>query len=74
MQVEYSGVNFIDTYYRSGLYPVPLPAIVGSEAAGVIVALPTDPAILNHPEYKARRYALGAKAIAVRTMAMPPGT
>ena len=41
---------------------------MGSEAAGVIVALPTDPAVLNHPEYKGRGYAIGAKAIAVRTM------
>jgi len=30
------GVNFIDTYHRSGLYPVPLPAVLGSEAAGVV--------------------------------------
>jgi NADPH2:quinone reductase len=34
-----SGVNFIDTYHRSGLYKMPLPAILGSEAAGVVVAL-----------------------------------
>jgi len=67
MQVEYAGVNFIDTYFRSGLYPAQLPAIVGLEAAGVVVALPTDPAVLKHPEYKARCYAIGAKAIAVRT-------
>ena len=33
------GVNFIDTYHRSGLYPLPLPATLGSEAAGVIEAL-----------------------------------
>ena len=65
--MEYAGVNFIDTYFRNGLYPVPLPAIVGSEAAGVIVALPTDPEVLNHPEYKARCYTVGAKAIAVST-------
>jgi len=64
LKVEYAGVNFIDTYFRSGLYPVSLPAIVGSEAAGVIVALPTDPAVLNDPEYKARSYAIGANAIA----------
>ena len=61
-------MNFIDTYFRSGLYPVPLPATVGSEAAGVIVALPTDPAVLNHPEFKARRYSVGGKAIAVRNI------
>jgi len=30
------GVNFIDTYQRSGLYPVPLPSGLGSEAAGVV--------------------------------------
>src|SRR5258705_12258773 len=33
------GVNFIDTYHRSGLYALPMPAILGSEAAGVITAL-----------------------------------
>ena len=30
------GVNYIDTYHRSGLYPLPLPAIPGSEGAGVV--------------------------------------
>jgi NADPH2:quinone reductase len=30
------GLNFIDTYHRSGLYPLPLPSGIGSEAAGVI--------------------------------------
>jgi len=48
---------------------MPLPAIVGMEAAGEIVALPTDPEVLNHPEFKARCYAIGAKAIAVRITA-----
>lgn len=33
------GVNFIDTYQRSGLYPVPLPSGLGLEAAGVVDAL-----------------------------------
>lgn len=33
------GLNFIDTYRRSGLYPVDLPAGLGSEAAGVIEAV-----------------------------------
>src|SRR3954465_14490028 len=33
------GVNFIDTYHRSGLYPLPLPTGLGSEAAGVIEAV-----------------------------------
>ena len=33
------GVNFIDIYDRSGLYPRPLPETPGREAAGVVVAL-----------------------------------
>ena len=36
------GVNFIDTYHRSGLYPQPLPAILGTEAAGVVEAVGAD--------------------------------
>jgi NADPH2:quinone reductase len=30
------GVNYIDTYFRSGLYPIDLPATLGDEAVGVI--------------------------------------
>ena len=33
------GLNFIDTYHRSGLYPLALPAALGSEAAGVVEAV-----------------------------------
>ncbi|MEZ4416775.1 MAG: quinone oxidoreductase [Gemmatimonadota bacterium] len=33
------GLNFIDTYHREGLYPVPLPTVLGMEAAGVVEAL-----------------------------------
>ena len=33
------GLNFIDVYYRTGLYPVPLPSGIGSEAAGVVTAV-----------------------------------
>jgi NADPH2:quinone reductase len=33
-----SGVNFIDTYHRSGLYKLPLPAVLGGEGAGIVVA------------------------------------
>ena len=33
------GVNYIDTYHRSGLYPLPMPSGIGSEAAGVVEAL-----------------------------------
>ncbi|MBI3372271.1 MAG: quinone oxidoreductase [Betaproteobacteria bacterium] len=33
------GVNFIDTYQRSGLYPMPLPCGAGNEGAGVVEAV-----------------------------------
>jgi len=33
------GINFIDTYQRSGLYPVALPSGLGSEAAGTVEAV-----------------------------------
>ena len=33
------GLNFIDTYQRSGLYPLPLPFVAGNEAAGVVTAI-----------------------------------
>jgi NADPH2:quinone reductase len=32
------GLNFIDTYHRSGLYPLPLPVGIGLEGAGVVEA------------------------------------
>lgn len=37
--VDAAGVNFIDTYQRSGLYPVKLPYTLGGEAAGVVTAV-----------------------------------
>ena len=33
------GLNFIDTYHRSGLYPLPLPSGLGLEGAGVVEAV-----------------------------------
>ncbi len=33
------GLNYIDTYHRSGLYPLPLPSGIGVEAAGVVEAV-----------------------------------
>ena len=35
---EAIGLNFIDTYHRSGLYPLPLPTGIGLEGAGVVEA------------------------------------
>ena len=33
------GVSFVDTYQRSGLYPMQVPAVAGNEGAGVVEAL-----------------------------------
>jgi NADPH2:quinone reductase len=39
VKIHASGVNYIDTYHRSGLYKLPLPAILGTEGAGVVEAV-----------------------------------
>ncbi len=36
VKVEAAGINYIDTYQRSGLYQIPLPATLGLEAAGTV--------------------------------------
>jgi len=36
---EYAGINFIDTYFRKGMYPKELPYIGGQEGAGVVAAV-----------------------------------
>ncbi len=35
--IEFAGVNFIDVYYRQGLYPVASPFTPGTEAAGTVI-------------------------------------
>ena len=39
VKLEAIGLNFIDTYQRSGLYPIPLPFIPGNEGSGVVEAV-----------------------------------
>ena len=36
------GINYIDTYHRTGLYPIPLPSGIGLEACGVIEEVGTE--------------------------------
>ncbi|KIK62956.1 hypothetical protein GYMLUDRAFT_41242 [Collybiopsis luxurians FD-317 M1] len=68
VKIEYVGVNFIDTYFRKGLYPLShFPATMGGEAAGVIVALPSDPAVLEDPDYKRQELKIGM-SVAVTIM------
>jgi NADPH2:quinone reductase len=42
IHVEACGVNFIDTYFREGRYPAPLPYVLGQEAAGVVEGVGSD--------------------------------
>jgi len=37
-----AGINFIDTYRRGGMYPMPFPHVPGSEGAGVVTAVGDD--------------------------------
>lgn len=39
IDVAAAGLNFIDTYFRSGTYPGQLPMVLGKEAAGVVAAV-----------------------------------
>lgn len=39
MQHTAIGVNYLDCYHRSGLYPLPLPSGIGSEAVGIVTAV-----------------------------------
>lgn len=47
IKAEAVGVNFIDTYFRSGLYPRELPFVVGTEVCGTIEAVGDDVAALT---------------------------
>ena len=43
LRQEAVGLNFIDVYHRSGLYPLPqMPAIIGMEGAGIVDAVGSD--------------------------------
>ncbi|QCO55573.1 quinone oxidoreductase [Pseudorhodobacter turbinis] len=41
------GLNYLDTYFRSGAYPLPLPSGLGTEAAGVVEAVGEGVAVLK---------------------------
>ena len=54
------GLNFIDTYHRSGLYPLPLPSKLGMEGAGIVTAKSVDVKEFNIGDRVAYVMALGS--------------
>ena len=56
------GLNYIDVYHRSGLYPLPMPARLGTEAAGVVEAVGEEVSDLTIGDRVAYAGALGAYA------------
>ncbi|MGB7217753.1 MAG: quinone oxidoreductase [Vicinamibacterales bacterium] len=42
VKIEAAGVNFIDVYHRTGMYPAPLPMAIGQEGAGIITKVGPD--------------------------------
>ncbi|CAJ1583286.1 quinone oxidoreductase [[Mycobacterium] wendilense] len=56
------GINYIDTYFRSGLYPRELPFVVGSEVCGTIAAVGADVAALTVGDRVVTANAVGAYA------------
>jgi NADPH2:quinone reductase len=59
---EAVGLNFIDVYHRTGLYPQPLPFIPGTEGAGIVTALGSGVAELQLGDRVAYAGPIGAYA------------
>jgi NADPH2:quinone reductase len=78
VKIEASGVNYIDTYQRSGIYKLPLPFVLGQEAAGIVDAVGADVTDVKPGDRVAYASAMGAYAEyaivpAWRLVPVPPG-
>lgn len=62
IKAEAIGVNFIDTYFRSGQYPRELPFVSGSEVCGTVAAVGEDVAALTVGDRVVTANAVGAYA------------
>lgn len=62
VRIEAIGVNYIDIYHRSGLYPVQLPFIPGVEAAGVVEEIGGDATDIKVGDRVAYAMAIGSYA------------
>jgi NADPH2:quinone reductase len=56
------GVNYIDTYFRSGIYPRALPYVVGTEVCGTVAAVGEDVAAISVGDRVVTASAVGAYA------------
>jgi NADPH2:quinone reductase len=65
VKVEAIGVNYIDTYHRTGLYPLPLPYVPGLDGAGTVEALGPGVSGLREGDRVAWANRLGTYAEAV---------
>lgn len=62
IKVEAAGINYIDTYQRSGLYQIPLPATLGLEASGTVAQVGSDVSRFKVGDRVAYTNVLGAYA------------
>jgi NADPH2:quinone reductase len=62
VRIEATGVNYIDVYHRTGLYPIPLPFTPGSEASGMVEAVGGDVNEIQVGDRVAYAMSLGAYA------------
>jgi NADPH2:quinone reductase len=78
VKIAAAGINYIDVYFRTGLYPYPMPGILGLEAAGTVTAVGagvTDVAVGDRVAYTGipGAYAELAAVPADRLVKLPDG-
>ena len=59
VRVDVAGINYIDTYFRTGLYSSPKPEVLGREGAGSIAAAPSASVAKQYPALKEGAHVVG---------------
>lgn len=62
VKIEAAGINYIDTYQRSGLYQIPLPATLGLEGAGTVEEVGAEVTLFTKGDRVAYTSVLGSYA------------
>jgi len=75
---EAAGVNYLDTYHRTGLYPNPLPLVPGMEGAGVVTGVGPEVTLFRVGDRVAWTNAIGSYSASVKmpaekAVAVPEG-